>query len=205
MNKKRWFTLAEIMLTISIMSVLIFVMRPFFQSKKKDYIYIESCINKIYGDMNNFMYNSATSKWIASWSNDRIFPDKYTIQVKNSWEIILWYTKDDGNTGTYRRDYLKGLAYYYCVSKEYTSKFSWDFFTLSINKISWGSDANSQWYELTGSSSQFTGATSLYLCYTGDLCREVANFEVDTRIQTIKKKKCLILNENYWPCIERDQ
>ena len=193
------------MLTMTIMSILIFVMKPFFQSTKKDYIYIESCVNKIYWDMNNFMYASATSKWIVSGSTDRIFPDKYIIQVKNTWEIVLEYAKSDGTTGNYRKNSLKELAYYYCVTKEYTSKFSWDLFTLTINKASTSTNGAIQWYELLWSQSKFTGSTSLYLCYTGDLCREVANFEIDTRIQAIKKKKCLILNENYWPCLQRDQ
>lgn len=207
MKKKKWFTLVEIVLTISIMSILIFAMKPFFQSDKKDYIYIESCINKVYGDMNNFMYTAATSKWIASGNvaTDRIFPEKYTIQIKNSWEIELGYTQNNWVTGNYRTNYLKDLAYYYCVTRQYTSKLSWDFFTLTINKASSNNNWDSQGYELSGSKSQFTGSTSLYLCYTGDLCREVANFEIDTRIQAIKKRKCLIFNEGYWPCLQRDQ
>ena len=56
----------EIIVVMAVMGVFIFMMKPFFQSNKKDYLYIESCVNKIYGDMNNFMYASATSKGIMS-------------------------------------------------------------------------------------------------------------------------------------------
>ena len=179
-------------------------MKPFFESNKKDYLYIESCANKLYGDMNNFMYAAATSKWLGTWTS-KIFPDQYIIRVVNSWQISLDYRKPDGTTGTQLTDYITWLKDYYCRSNTYNSKLSWDFFTLTIDKSTAAVNGSTQAYALSSWSNLFTGAISLYLCYWPIACREVANFEIDTRIQTIKRRKCLTINEAYGPCQSRDQ
>ena len=202
MRNKKWFTLLEMTLVVVILSIIIFVMRPFFESNKKDYLYIESCANKLYGDMNNFMYAAATSKWLWTWAN-KIFPNKYIISVVNSGQIELDYTQTDGTTGVQLTDYITWLKDYYCRSN--TSKLSWDFFTLTIDKSASAINGSTQAYALSGGSNLFTWAVSLYLCYSPIVCREVANFEIDTRIQTIKRRKCLTINETYWPCQSRDQ
>ncbi len=206
MIHKKWFTLLEMSLVIVVLSIIIFMMKPFFESNKKDYLYIESCANKVYGDMNNFMYAAATSKGLGTGIN-KIFPDQYIIKVINTNLISLEYQKSDGTTWSQIQDYLTWLKDYYCYSNTYTSKFSWDFFTLTINKWSSATNGNTQSYTITWTQNNpaFTWAISLYLCYANTVCREVAKFEIDTRIQTIKKKKCLTLNEFYWACQSRDQ
>ena len=84
-------------LVIVVLSIIIFMMKPFFESNKKDYLYIESCANKVYGDMNNFMYAAATSKGLGTGIN-KIFPDQYIIKVINTNLISLEYQKSDGTT-----------------------------------------------------------------------------------------------------------
>ena len=134
-----------------------------------------------------------------------MFPDQYIIKVKNSNQIGLEYKKSTGETGSYLIDSLTGLKEYYCRSNTYTSKFSWDFFSLTIDKSNSATNGNTQWYVLSWSSTPFTGGVSMYLCYGTTKCREVAKFEVDTRIQMIKKRKCLTFNEATGPCTNRDQ
>jgi len=184
--------------------VFIFIMKPFFENNNKDYLYIESCINKVYGDMNNFMYASSTSKGLMSGTIS-IFPEQYIIKFKNSNQFWLEYKKSDGTTGSYLVDSLTWLKEYYCRSNTYTSKFSWELFSLTIDKSSSATNGNSQWYVLSGTSAPFTGGVSMYLCYGTTGCREVAKFEVDTRIQMIKKRKCLTINNAVGQCNNRDQ
>lgn len=203
MTKKKWFTLIEMVIVVTVISILIFIMKPFFQNNKKDYLYIESCINKVYGDMNNFMYASATSKWLYSWTT-RLFPSQYIIKVKNSNTIALEYKQTTWQTGTYLTDMLTWMRQYYCWSNTYTSKFSGDFFTLTIDKSKSSTNGNTQWYSLTWTKAAFTGSIWMYLCY-GTKCNEVAQIEIDTRIQMLKKRKCLYVNEALWVCQTRDQ
>ena len=113
MINKKWYTLMEIILVISVISVFVFIMKPFFQSNQKDFFYIESCSNKIYGDMNNFMYDWATSKGIYK-GNTKIFPNQYIINIKDSNTIALEYQESNGQTGTYLTNYLTCLKDFYC-------------------------------------------------------------------------------------------
>ncbi|HCB51970.1 TPA: hypothetical protein DEP21_05425 [Patescibacteria group bacterium] len=62
MKNKKGFTILEIIMVIGIISILFLTLKNTFQYKQKDYLYAETCINKIYGDMNNFSYAAMTSK-----------------------------------------------------------------------------------------------------------------------------------------------
>ncbi len=189
---------------MAIMSMFVFIMKPFFQSNQKDYLYIESCVNKIYGDMNNFMYASATSKWL-SLSGNKIFPDQYIINIQDSNQVSLEYKEKNGNTGSYIINSLTGLKEYYCRSNSYTSKFSGDLFKLTIDKSASATNGTTQWYLLTGNQTPFIWAVSMYICYNITNCKEVGKIEIDTRIQMLKKKKCLKRNDTLWTCTNRDQ
>jgi hypothetical protein len=47
--------------------------------------------------------------------------------------------------------------------------------------------------------------TEFYLCYTWNVCKEIANFITDIRTQTIQKKRCTLINKEGTTCLQRDQ
>lgn len=193
-------------MVIGIISILFLTLKNTFQYKQKDYLYAETCINKIYGDMNNFSYAAMTSKWLYSWGADQIiYPDQYIIKLNSSDNLLDLKYKKDNSTIYYKRYILwsEEMANYYCT-KWYTTKLSWDNITITINKTQ---KDNSLWgYTLYGSQNLFTGASYFFLCPQGwGICKELAMFEIDARIQAIKKKVCITIDDTTGLCTKRDQ
>lgn len=87
------FTLLEVLIVIMIISVLFVAFRSSFQIKNKDLAYGQTCIETLYGQVNNFLHAGISSKSISS-GTDAIFPDQYIITFKPSQQLIqLSYEK----------------------------------------------------------------------------------------------------------------
>lgn len=207
--KKKWFTLLELIIVIGIILVLIVTFRNIFWNTNKDYLYAETCINKIHGDMNNFIYSAMTSRGLyistgsVTWT---IYPLQYTISFVPTNEIHLRYKDQNNNTWTYIRHFLSSneLSQSYCSMNTYTTKLSGDSFTITINKASL-QDQTLPTFTINNGQEIFTKTTEMYLCYTGNNCKEIANFITDIRTQSIQKKKCILINKEGTPCLQRDQ
>lgn len=204
--KKKWFTLLELIMVIGIILVLIVSFRNIFENNNKDFLYAETCINKIHGDMNNFIYSAMTSRGLYI-KTGTIFPLQYTISILPDKEIHLRYKDQNNTTGTYIKHdlYSTGvLSQSYCRTNNYTTKLSWSAFNITINKASL-QDQTLPTFTINDGQEIFTKTTEMYLCYTGNLCKEIANFITDIRTQTIKKKKCILINKEGTNCLQRDQ
>jgi len=176
-----------------------------FQNTNKDFLYAETCVNKIHGDMNNFIYSAMTSRWLytTSWT---IFPKQYNISINPEYEIHLWYKNQDNTTWTYIKNDLSSneLSQNYCKMKNYTTKLSGNNFNITINKESL-EDQNLPTFTINNGEENFLENTEFYLCYTWNVCKEIANFITDIRTQTIQKKRCTLINKEGTTCLQRDQ
>lgn len=203
--KKKWFTLLELIIVIGIILVLIVSFRNVFENTNKDYLYAETCVNKIHWDMNNFIYSAMTSRGLYIWTGV-IFPQQYTISISPEYKITFSYKNQDNTTWTYIENDLSSelLSQNYCKTNNYITKLSWNVFDIVINKASLEDQTLptftiNNWWEI------FTENTQMYLCYTWNYCKEIANFITDIRTQTIKKKKCILINKVGENCLQRDQ
>ncbi len=209
-TQKKWFTLLELIMVIGIILVLIVTFRNIFQNTNKDYLYAETCVNKVYWDINNFLYSAMTSRglYITTGSTTgTIFPQQYMIAITpNKNEIELSYKTEQNITGTYIKYVLSGesLGQYYCKMNNYTTKMSWDNFNIIINKASL-QDQTLPTFTINNGWEIFTQNTQIYICYPWNTCKEIANFITDIRTQTIQKKKCILINKDWSNCLQRDQ
>jgi hypothetical protein len=223
---KKWFSLAELIVVVGIISILMVSFAYHLNDDHKDYLYAETCINKIHWDMNNFLYYAMTSKWLyvkSGTTNTIIYPIKYTIGIDaNQNKILLKYTDTNNTTGTFLINDLwwSQLWRSYCSFKDgYITKLSWSSYEINIDKQPINEQAapsfsiNTPW--------TFSQTTEMYLCYKEDLnmltwfniCKEIAHFTTDVRTQTIKKKRCISIDKrtiedgtgNYSRCLQRDQ
>lgn len=204
--RKKWFTILELIMVIWIISILIVTFRDIFNNSNKDYLYAEVCVNKIYWDINNYIYSALTSKWLyVSWSWT-IFPKQYTIKIQPSNNEFSLDYKINTWTWTYIQENLDNQAMeeYYCKTNKYTIYLSWDDFNITINKSSI-QDQTLPTFTINDGQAEFTKTTAINLCYTGNDCKEIYNFMTDIRTQTISKKKCLLINDQWTNCLERDQ
>ncbi|NOZ45084.1 MAG: prepilin-type N-terminal cleavage/methylation domain-containing protein [bacterium] len=56
------FSLIEMMIVLLIVGIMISAMKSVFTPKNQDTLYAQNCINNIYGELNNFLNASMTSK-----------------------------------------------------------------------------------------------------------------------------------------------
>ncbi|HCY20974.1 TPA: hypothetical protein DIC40_03870 [Patescibacteria group bacterium] len=87
----------ELIMVIGIILVLIVSFRNIFENNNKDFLYAETCINKVHGDMNNFIYSAMTSRGLYI-TTGTIFPLQYTISILPDKEIHLRYKDQNNNT-----------------------------------------------------------------------------------------------------------
>lgn len=64
--KKKGFSFLEILIVIMIVGILFVTFRSSFQIKNKDILYGQSCIETIYGEINNFLHAAISSKSVNS-------------------------------------------------------------------------------------------------------------------------------------------
>lgn len=192
-------------MVIGIIFVLIVTFRDVFQNTNKDFLYTESCVNKIHWDINNFIYSAITSRWlyISSWT---IFPKQYIISINPTDEIHLRYKDQDNTTWTYLKNNLSSekLRENYCSMNNYTTKLSGNNFDITINKESI-ENQNSPTFTIGHGEEKIIENTQVYICYTWNNCKEIANFITDIRTQTVQKKRCILINKEWIDCLKRDQ
>jgi len=189
----------ELIMVIAIISILMLVIRSAFQNRDRDILYAESCVNKVYWDVNNFVYSAMTSRGLyISWNT--IYPDEYNIDMNISTNNILLRYKTQTWTWVYINNILSGdlLKTSYCSNSNYKITLSWSNLSVKINKSSL-QDQNLPIFTLSWWTSLFTWQVKLLLCYIGTNCKELAAIVMDLRTQKAEKKKCLTLTST-WSC-----
>ena len=83
---KKWFTLIEILLVLSILTIVFFMSRSLFNNPNQNVINSEICINEIAGQVEQFFYNAVTGREFEKWV---ITPTIYSIQF-NGEKNALW-------------------------------------------------------------------------------------------------------------------
>ena len=198
-----WFSFLEVLIVIMIVGILFVAFRSSFQIRNKDVLYGQSCIETLYGQVNNFLHAGLSSKSIASWIM-QIFPDQYSIIFNPSAQQILLKYQEQGNEYIYNSIDMTGdINISYCSSTSYMMILSWDLYEIHINK--WlQEDQNMQSFYITGTASVSTGESIFLEC---DLqwtwCKKMARFESDTRIIGIQKQICLNISTT-GDCLEWD-
>lgn len=203
--KKKWFTLLELIMVIGIILILIVSFRNIYNNTNRDFLYAETCINKIHGEMNNFVYSAMTSRGLYI-KTGTVFPLQYTISIFPTNKINLRYKNQNNTTGTYLSLDISSWSMepFYCKNKNYTTKLSGDSFNIIINKAS-VEDQTLPTFTIDNGQESFSKTTDMYLCYSGNTCKEIARFITDIRTQNIQKKKCILINKEGAPCLQRDQ
>lgn len=208
---KKGYTLVELIIVMAIIWVLLLAFKNIFQVKNKDALYGESCVNNLYGDVNNYLYSAITSKAISSGS-EKIYPSTYYIEFDTTDTgnaINLAYATGAGMvssrylslTGTVPSNYnCNTNAYYIALSGP-------SLLQVTINK-GLTEDVNLRSMSLSGAgigANTFTSDVKFLLKYPGSTWyRELGRFEIDIRTQSIKSKMCLSIN-NTWDCNNRNQ
>ncbi len=203
MYKKRWFSFLEMLIVIMIVGILFVAFRSSFEIKNKDTLYGQSCIETIYGQVNNFLHAGLSSKSVNSWST-QIFPDTYNIIFSPDQQRIELQYEEQWSTHIYSSIAITGNTdISYCSSNKYTIQITWDTYELYINK--WlQENADLKFFYISGTNVANTGANIFLQCDTqGTGCKTMARFESDTRTVSIKKQMCLTFT---WAgeCFERD-
>lgn len=182
------FSFLEMLIVIMIVSILFVAFRSSFQVKNKDILYSQSCIESIYGEVNNFLYAWLSSKSLFT-GNTTIFPDQYIISFQPLSGIIELLYENQGSTNLYNRIQINGNSNITnCINSAYTIQLTWETYQLHINK----------WLQETNMKSFFisdwvnTGENIFLQCDNKwTRCKPVGYFESDTRTISIKKQICL--------------
>lgn len=192
-------------MVIGIILILIVSFRNIYNNTNRDFLYAETCINKVHGEMNNFVYSAMTSRGLYI-KTGTVFPLQYTISIFPTDKINLRYKDQNNTTGIYLSLDIASWAMepFYCKNKNYITKLSGDSFNIIINKAS-VEDQTLPTFTIDNGQENFSKTTDMYLCYTGNNCKEIARFITDIRTQTIQKKKCILINKEGTPCLQRDQ
>ena len=181
----------EMLIVIMIVGILFVAFRSSFEIKNKDILYGQSCIETIYGQVNNFLHAGLSSKSVNSWST-QIFPDTYNIIFSPDQQRIELQYEEQWSTHIYSSIEITGNTdISYCSSNKYTIQLTWDTYELYINK--WlQENADLKFFYISGMNLLSTGANIFLQCDTqGTWCKTMARFESDTRTVSIKKQMCL--------------
>ena len=194
----------EIILVVLILSILFFSFRNIFQIQNKDVVYGQTCIEHLYGEIDNFVKSAIRSQDISSGATN-IYPDQYLIYMIPSKNTIALKYIASGTTTMYRNYELTGIipSERYCHTSEYNIIISWNDSMLTINK-GLGTNAQHQSFRLSWAG-QFQLTTDILLQNTnGGLYKQIGQFLIDTRTQSLQKKICLSINTG-WNCDEWDK
>jgi hypothetical protein len=204
MKTKKWFTILEMVIVIGIIAVMMVAFKNVFTYQKKDLLYWESCINRMFGEVNNFLYSAITSKWLyISWVT--IYPQQYIINfdtTKNA--IILQYNGTTAWTYKYITMTWAMAQNYYCTNAGYQMFLSWSTTTVTINKGLTPNNnmqnffINTWWI--------FSWSIGMIFCYANSsTCKELWSYAIDIRTQSIKNKLCTSLDDSNGKCLKRNQ
>jgi len=184
----------EIILVLLILSILFFSFRNSFQIKNKDIVYGQTCIEHLYGEIDNFVKSAIRSQDILSGTTS-IYPDQYLIYIRPSQNTITLKYITSGTISDYHTYQLSGNvpSERYCHTSEYAVSISWSDTLLTINK---GLETNSQHQSFRLSTAgQFQLTTDILLQNTnGWVYKHIGQFLIDTRTQALQKKICLSIN-----------
>ena len=202
--RRTWFTMIEIILVVLIMAVLFVAFRNVFQVKNKDIVYGQTCVENLYGEINNFVKSAIRSQGLNSWGTT-VYPDRYVIDILPSQETITLHYIIDNTSYLYESYELTGNIpnQRYCETNDYSIHLSGADNFLTINKGLW-TDAQLRSFRLSGSQ-EFSLTTDILLYNNGSAVgKNIGQFLIDTRTQAIQKKLCLNINTD-WTCYERDK
>lgn len=199
------FTILELTIIMLLLSILIYSFRNQLKLKSESIVYWQICVEKLYGEINNFVWWAARSKGILSWS-ETIFPDIYMVQILPSTNQIHLQYNNSGVINTYQTYELTGIipAQRYCKSPKYDIILSWADSFLFINR--WlEKDSNLQSFWLSGLQT-FRAETNIFLYEkwqsTGKL---IGQLNINKQTQSIQKRNCLYINTTGGNCEEWDK
>ena len=202
--KRKAFTMIEIILVIMILSVLFLSFKNIFQIRNKDVVYGQTCVEHLYGEINNFVKGATRSQSIASGTTI-YYPTQYLIYMIPSQNTIsLQYIASW--TQTYQDYQITGNIpnSRYCQTSEYSLILSGSDNVLTINKGLWA-NAQHQSFRLSWAG-KFSLTTDIMLYPNGSITgKHIAQFLIDTRTQAIQKRTCLYINTTGGNCEEWDK
>ncbi len=142
-NDIKLFTLLELIFVIGIISLLFLVFSNFNTSREQEKILnARSCVNSVVWKLNNYLNYAFTSKLLYTGWN-KIYPDKYIIEIKPKYFIYLKYYYN--NTGLYEIIDLKDALF-----KSYGCEgvyFSGNYYKIILYK-GFTSDLYHWWFEI---------------------------------------------------------
>ena len=191
--KCRAYSLIEMIIVVIALWILLWVGIHGLTTLDANKYYSESCVNLLYGPLNEWGYYAATSKQLSG----ELSPDSYLIQ-KEAWNsgFTLRYEKD-WKQEVYYTGLLSDLSY--CAKWEkYQVSFSMDFDQIKMfpSLHSYGDENGFEILKKDGTSLT-TGALHLKFCSPSseNLCRDFWEIIFDARTAMIKKRFCKL----YYP------
>lgn len=187
-----------------VLSILFFSFKNIFQIKNKDVVYGQTCVEHLYGEMNNFAKGASRSQSI-SYGTSTYYPTQYLIYMIPSQNTIsLQYIASW--THTYGDYHITGNIpnQRYCQTSEYAIILSGSDNVLTINK-GLSTNAQHQSFRLSWAGN-FSLTTDILLHNNnGGIDKHIAQFLIDTRTQAIQKRTCLYVNTTGGNCEEWDK
>lgn len=191
--KCRAYTLIEMIIVVIALWILLWMGIHGLTTLDANKYYSESCVNLLYGPLNEWVYYAATSKQLSG----ELSPDSYLIQ-KEAWNsgFTLRYEKA-WKEEVYYTGFLSDLSY--CSKWEkYQVSFSMDFDQIKMfpSLHSYGDENGFEILKKDGTSLT-TGALRLKFCSPSseNLCRDFWEIIFDARTAMIKKRFCKL----YYP------
>ena len=191
--KCRAYTLIEMIIVVIALWILLWMGIHGLTTLDANKYYSESCVNLLYGPLNEWVYYAATSKQLSG----ELSPDMYLIQ-KEAWNsgFTLRYQKN-WKEEVYYTGFLSEISY--CAKwDKYQVSFSMDFdqIKMSPSLHSYGDENGFEILKKDGTSLT-TGALHLKFCSPSseNLCRDFWEIIFDARTAMIKKRFCKL----YYP------
>ena len=188
-----------------ILSILFLSFKNIFQIKNKDVVYGQTCVEHLYGEINNFAKWAIRSQTLQSGTTS-IYPSQYLIYMTPSQNTITLHYIASWTGTLYQSYQLTGNmpGDRYCQTSEYAIILSGSDNVLTINK-GLGTNAQHQSFRLSWAG-QFSLTTDIVLHNNnGGIDKHIAQFLIDTRTQAIQKRTCLYVNTTGGNCEEWDK
>ena len=222
-NKTNAFTLIETLLVVVIIWILIIAMTIYlwWTGERSKIIEAESCANTMWNILNNYAYQTLTSKNLKIW-DEIVAPKYYFIQLSGSNscynnpnadfcdEFILWYSTWNAESP---KVYEKYTSLNTCNQNKSNLKFyrsgSSNIDYLKMNKwfLPTSIHENNTFYMQKNDNTKLLIWDIIIVMCTDNTCswrKEIWKFRIDARSQTITLNKCKFYDEdNLKKCKER--
>lgn len=188
--KKKSFTLIEMLIVITIISILLVVFRNMFQWGNSQILEAQSCVNNIYGEIKSFITTADTNKGIYK-EGTKIFPNYYFIQIdpQGSWYINFYYTTGTLAAQTGERQLINLTTYSPCILKNYLMAWSGSATIITMNAGGQKTQEHPSSFSLSNQASQHMIA--IQVCDKNKVnCKDIGKLVTDTRIQATQKYLC---------------